>query len=384
MSVLFSSPESAHGASHQKWPLTVQSCLSSSTTSLLGNSNWINSHAPETSGTSTSFGLYTQTAGTIHPTHVPTRSHMPSSPGQCERQTVAMAWDTNVVLLYTHAQPKSPRNLVAYSTPLNCANHNEFDFDFGTHHYQRISVSSRQKLKPQYQSSTVPTTAPTPVFSSLIPVSSVFTNQQQGESTQDARTVLSSVRSWSDRRNSSPTPSLDNTVPSFMRDTMITRAAELMSDMQLFATADAPPQLRSGHDDSELARDPDREDTAEPTQRRDEPVDRWTVSSPATGHDHNASTYNEYNDDTSDRSYGRDIHFGLSPSALFERANNQGSYREFEHSNDNGTQRDLHSSLTAIKTTISAAPRQATAITATITRLTATATDFHPSQIVAS
>ena len=80
--------------------------------------------------------------------------------------------------------------------------------------YQRAVTP---KLKPQYQSSTVPTTAPTPAFASLVPVSSVFTNQQQGESTQDARTVLSSVRSWSDRRNSSPTPSLDNTVPSFMR-----------------------------------------------------------------------------------------------------------------------------------------------------------------------
>jgi len=202
--------------------------------------------------------------------------------------------------------------------------------------YQRTITP---KLKPQYQLSTVPTTAPTSAFASLIPVSSVFTNQQQGEPTQDARTALSSVRSWSDRRNSTPTPSLDNTVPSFMRDTMITRAAELMSDMQLFATVDASPQLRSDHDNSELARDLDREDTAEPTQRRDEPADRWTVSSPATGYDHNASTYNDYNDDTSDRSYGHDIHFGLSPSALFERAHNQGSYREFEHSNDNGTQR---------------------------------------------
>ena len=32
------------------------------------------------------FGPYTQTAETIHPTHVPTRSHMHSSPRQCERQ----------------------------------------------------------------------------------------------------------------------------------------------------------------------------------------------------------------------------------------------------------------------------------------------------------
>ena len=99
--------------------------------------------------------------------------------------------------------------------------------------YQRVITP---KLKPQYQSSTVPTTAPTSAFASLVPVSSVFTYQQQGESAQDARTALSSVRSWSDRRNSSPAPSLGNTVPSFMRDTMITRATELMSDMQLFAT----------------------------------------------------------------------------------------------------------------------------------------------------
>ena len=55
---------------------------------------------------------------------------------------------------------------------------------------------------------------------------------------------------------------------------MITRAAELMSDMQLFATVDASPQLRSDHDDSKLAHDLDRKNTAEPTQRRDEPADR--------------------------------------------------------------------------------------------------------------
>jgi len=62
------------------------------------------------------------------------------------------------------------------------------------------------------------------------------------------RTHLTLKCSWSDRRNSSPTPPLDNTAPSFMRDTMITRAAELMSDMQLFATdtvVSAPPTTQA-------------------------------------------------------------------------------------------------------------------------------------------
>ena len=111
--------------------------------------------------------------------------------------------------------------------------------------YQRLITP---KLKHQYQSPTVPTTAPTPALASLIPVSSFVTNQQQGESTQDARIVLSSVCSWSDRRNSSPTPSLDNTAPSFMRDTVITRPAEQMSDTQLFATGavvSAPPTTQA-------------------------------------------------------------------------------------------------------------------------------------------
>ena len=203
--------------------------------------------------------------------------------------------------------------------------------------YQRVITP---KLKLQYQASTVPTTAPTSAFASLVPVSSVFTNQRQGNSTQDARTVLSSVRSWSDRRNSSPTPSFDNFVPSFMRDTIITRAAELMSDMQLFATNDVSPQENN---DSESAGGPNRENTAELTQRRDEPANRWMRSSHTSArdhalldHDHNASTNN---DDTSDRSESRDIQFGLSPSAVFDRAENYGSYREFENRNDEGIQR---------------------------------------------
>ena len=46
-------------------------------------------------------------------------------------------------LLYNHARPKVPRSLVARSTASNCAKRHQFDFDFGTHHYQRISVPSR-------------------------------------------------------------------------------------------------------------------------------------------------------------------------------------------------------------------------------------------------
>ena len=198
--------------------------------------------------------------------------------------------------------------------------------------YQRVITP---KLKFQYQASTVPTTAPTSASTLLVPVSSVFTNQQQGESTQDARTVRSSVRSWSDRRNSSPTPSFDNFVPSFMRDTIITRAAELMSDMQLFATNDVSPQENN---DSESAGGPNRENTAELTQRRDEPPNRWMRSSHTSARDHalldhahNASTNN---DDTSDRSESRDIQFGLSPNAVFDRTEDRGSYREFENHNE--------------------------------------------------
>ena len=47
-----------------------------------------------------------------------------------------------------------------------------------------------------------------------------------------------------------------------MRDTIITRAAELMSDMQLFATNDVSPQENN---DSESAGGPNRENTAELT-----------------------------------------------------------------------------------------------------------------------
>ena len=125
-----------------------------------------------------------------------------------------------------------------------------------------------------------------------------------------------------------------------MRDTIITRAAELMSDMQLFATVGVSPQE---HDDSESAGGPNRENTAELTQRRDEPANRWMRSSHTSArdhalldHDHNASTNN---DDTSDRSESRDIQFGLSPSAVFDRAENYGSYRVFENRNDEGIQR---------------------------------------------
>ena len=46
-----------------------------------------------------------------------------------------------------------------------------------------------------------------------------------------------------------------------------------MSDMQLFATVDVSPQE---HDDSESAGGPNRENTAEPTQRHDESEHRIT------------------------------------------------------------------------------------------------------------
>ena len=322
-----------------------QSCLSSSKVSLLGNSSWTIFHAPETNGTSTSFGPYTQTAETIpldlRP--VPTcNHHMPISPRKCERQTVT------VVSTWLPYPRGSHRIRTIKITQELGRSLNQLELRKAPRVRLRLkhaSLSAYQrvitpKLKFQYQASTVPTTAPTSAFTSLVPVSSMFTNQRQGNSTQDARTVLSSVRSWSDRRNSSPTPSFDNFVPSFMRDTIITRAAELMSDMQLFATNDVSPQENN---DSESAGGPNRENTAELTQRRDEPANRWMRSSHTSArdhalldHDHNASTNN---DDTSDRSESRDIQFGLSPSAVFDRAENYGSYREFENRNDEGIQR---------------------------------------------
>ena len=318
-----------------------QSCLSSSKVSLLGNSSWTIFHAPETNGTSTSFGPYTQTAETIDQpsTHVPTcNHHMPISPRKCERQTVTVVSHTHVALPNTHDKITKELGRSLNQLELRKAPRVRLRLKHASlSAYQRVITP---KLKFQYQASTVPTTAPTSAFTSLVPVSSMFTNQRQGNSTQDARTVLSSVRSWSDRRNSSPTPSFDNFVPSFMRDTIITRAAELMSDMQLFATNDVSPQENN---DSESAGGPNRENTAELTQRRDEPANRWMRSSHTSArdhalldHDHNASTNN---DDTSDRSESRDIQFGLSPSAVFDRAENYGSYREFENRNDEGIQR---------------------------------------------
>ena len=208
-------------------------------------------------------------------------------------------------------------------------------------HYASLSAYQRAitpKLKYCYQSSIAPASAPTSALTLPVPASSVFTHQQ-GESTQDARTVLSSVRSGSDRRNSSPTPSFDNAVPSFVRDTMITRAAELMSDMQLFATVDASPQPQSDRDDSKLARGLNL-DTTEPTQQRDEPVDRWAPSSHATHYARNSPADSDYDDGASDhRGHDHAIHFGLHPKELFDRAHSRGAYHEFEERNGHGTQR---------------------------------------------
>ena len=208
--------------------------------------------------------------------------------------------------------------------------------------YQRAITP---KLKPQYQSSTVLTTEPTQTLASLIPGSSVFTNQLQGESTQDARTVLSSVGSWSDRRNSSPTPPLDNTAPSFMRDTMITRAAERMSDMQLFATdtvVSAPPTTQA----SEVVAFQDRSSN----QQRTQPADPWKARTTSSSSGHGAPTLDDNDNSTPNRHNGSDIcdiQFGLSPNAEFDRAENRGSYREFENRNDEGIQRGFEFRLDA-------------------------------------
>ena len=85
----------------------------------------------------------------------------------------------------------------------------------------------------------------------------------------------------------------------------------------------------------------------EPAPQRDEPADRWAVRSPTARHEPDrqiepdASAPDKYNDTAHNGNYSddREIHFGLSPHALFERANNHGAYREFSHHGADGTQR---------------------------------------------
>ena len=109
---------------------------------------------------------------------------------------------------------------------------------------------------------------------------------------------------------------------------MVTRAAELMSDMQLFATdtvVSAPPTTQA----SEVVAFQDRPSN----QQRTQPVDPWKARTTSSSSGHDAQTLNDNDNSTPNRRNGndiRDIQFGLSPDAVFDRAENRGSYREFE------------------------------------------------------
>lgn len=162
------------------------------------------------------------------------------------------------------------------------------------------------------------------------------------------------VNSWSERRKDPPAPSSGNIVPSLMRDTLITRAAQQLSDMQLFATVDKDDSTLVGgkhHPNSTSQPRTNSGDTksGEPAQQRDEPADRWAVRSPTTRHEPDrrvepdASAPDKYNDTAHNDDYSddRDIRFGLSLHALFERADNHGAYREFSHHSADGTQREF-------------------------------------------
>ena len=166
----------------------------------------------------------------------------------------------------------------------------------------------------------------------------------QLEQNPDVRTTAPplTIHSWSKQRNDSPAPSSGDIVPSFMRDTLITRAAEQLSDTQLFVTTDNQPRIKGWQNPYGTKSD-------EPAQQCDEPVDRWAVRSPTTRHEPDrqiepdVSAPDKHNDTAHKDNYSddRDIRFGLSLHALFERADNHGAYREFSHHSADGTQREF-------------------------------------------
>ena len=97
--------------------------------------------------------------------------------------------------------------------------------------YQRIV---KPTLAQQFQSTigstqnqaSVMATTMSLASSPMHALTSIMANQL--EQNQDVRTTTSplTIHSWSKRRNDSPAPSPGNIVPSFMRDTLVTRAAQ--------------------------------------------------------------------------------------------------------------------------------------------------------------
>jgi hypothetical protein len=154
---------------------------------------------------------------------------------------------------------------------------------------------------------------------------------EQSPQAQDARTnPVATIHSWSQQRSSSPAPSevaASPSPPSFMRDTALVRAAMQMSDLRLYVT-------------SETAHDNDQ-------PRNDNNPWRRFPSSPPTRHSSGGDPQPEHvgGDDVGYASNSRDIHFGLSPNAVFDRAENHGSYREFENRNDEGIHRGFEFTL---------------------------------------
>ena len=110
-----------------------------------------------------------------------------------------------------------------------------------------------------------------------------------------------------------------------------------MSDMQLFATdtvVSAPPTTQA----SEVVTFQDRPSN----QQRTQPADPWKAQTTSSSSGHDAPTLSDNDNSTPNRRNGndiRDIRFGLSPDAVFDRAENRGSYREFENRSDEGIQR---------------------------------------------
>ena len=109
----------------------------------------------------------------------------------------------------------------------------------------------------------------------------------------------------------------------------VTRAAELTSDMQLLATdtvVSAPPTTQA----SEVVTFQDRSSN----QQRTQPADPWKARTTSSSSGHDAPILDDNDNSTANRHNGSDIcdiQFGLSPNTIFDRAENRGSYREFEN-----------------------------------------------------
>ena len=105
-----------------------------------------------------------------------------------------------------------------------------------------------------------------------------------------------------------------------MRDTIITRAAELMSDRQLFVpdtAASAPPTTQA----SAVVTVKDRPSNQQCIQF----ADPWKARTTSSSNGNDAPTLDDNDDSTPNRRNGSDIGdipFGLSPNTVLDRAEN--------------------------------------------------------------